>query len=188
MFLFSGVADEMALALELSRREQTSQPQQQQLPSRSAPSDRANHTPNSTQRSFSSAPFFHCPGVSDDEEDEDLQMALAYSLSEMEAQQRAADSVQDVISGAGGGRDTQPQDGRKGKGGDFTHRPRAEEDETDNSSQSSPSSPEERGTGKASERSVSPGGVVIEDRGVGEPVANGTAVLKRRRKCRCVVS
>ncbi|XP_036424606.1 dnaJ homolog subfamily B member 2 isoform X2 [Colossoma macropomum] len=100
--LINGVKDEMALALELSRREQTSQPQrthQQQLPPKATHTDLANHTPrNSTQRSFSSAPFFHCPDASEDEEDEDLQMALAYSLSEMEAQKRAAASAQDMIS------------------------------------------------------------------------------------------
>ncbi|XP_072541749.1 dnaJ homolog subfamily B member 2 [Salminus brasiliensis] len=189
--LINGVEDEMALALEISRREQTSQPQQtqqQQLPPRAAHSDLANHTPrNSTQRSFSSAPFFSCPDASEDEEDEDLQMALAYSLSEMEAQQRAAASAQDMISGAGEGRDKQAWGGQGGNGGDFTHEPRAERDGTDDSAQSSPSSPEERGTGKGSERSVSPGGVVVEDRGGEEPIGNGTTVLKRRRKCRCVV-
>ncbi|XP_066541972.1 dnaJ homolog subfamily B member 2 isoform X2 [Hoplias malabaricus] len=179
--LINGVEDEMALALELSRREQTSQPQrtpQQQLPPRATQSSLANHTPrNGTQRSFSSAPFFHCPNTSEDEEDEDLQMALAYSLSEMEAQQRAAASAQDMISGAGGG----------GKVGGFTLEARAESDGTDDSAQSSPSSPEERESGKGSGRSVSPGGVIVEDREGKEPIANGTTVLKRRRKCRCVV-
>ncbi|XP_076858766.1 dnaJ homolog subfamily B member 2 isoform X3 [Brachyhypopomus gauderio] len=99
--LINGVEDEMALALELSRREQPSQPQQPHphlLPTRPAHSDLANHDArNTTRRSFSSDPFFRCPGVSEDE-DEDLQMALAYSLSEMEAQQRAAASTQDMIS------------------------------------------------------------------------------------------
>ncbi|XP_017547164.1 dnaJ homolog subfamily B member 2 isoform X1 [Pygocentrus nattereri] len=190
--LINGVEDEMALALELSRREQTSQPQrthQQQLPPRATHTDLANHTPrNSTQRSFSSAPFFHCPDASEDEEDEDLQMALAYSLSEMEAQQRAAASAQDMISGARGGRDKQAQGGQGGKVGVVTHKLSAERHGTDDSAQSSPSSPEEREAGRGSDRSVSPGGIVVEDREGKEPIANGTAVLKRRRKCRCVVS
>uniref|UniRef100_A0A8B9HN44 DnaJ heat shock protein family (Hsp40) member B2 n=1 Tax=Astyanax mexicanus TaxID=7994 RepID=A0A8B9HN44_ASTMX len=189
--LINGVEDEMALALEISRREQTNQPQlthQQQLPPRDPQPELANHTPrNATQRSFSSAPFFSCPGVSEDEDDEDLQMALAYSLSEMEAQQRAAASAQDMISGAGGGRDKQTRGGQGGNLGDFTHEPRAESDGTDDSAQSSPSSPEELGTGKGSESSVSPGVVIVEDREDEEPIRNGATVQKRRRKCRCVV-
>nr|XP_046259037.1 dnaJ homolog subfamily B member 2 isoform X2 [Scatophagus argus] len=85
--LINGVNDEMALALELSRREG-------QKPSL-AESDRSrpNAYSAATHRSVSSAPFYNY-GVAadseDDEEDEDLQMALACSLSEMEAQQRAA--------------------------------------------------------------------------------------------------
>ncbi|XP_061579707.1 dnaJ homolog subfamily B member 2 isoform X2 [Cololabis saira] len=105
--LINGVEDEMALALELSRREGQSQqsshkPQiQNQSPMES---DRHRPSPHSgaAQRSFSSAPFcnYGVARSSDDEEDEDLQMALACSLSEMEAQQRAA--ATDFISGAGG--------------------------------------------------------------------------------------
>ncbi|XP_076120244.1 dnaJ homolog subfamily B member 2 isoform X2 [Alosa pseudoharengus] len=105
--LINGVADEMALALELSRREQegitppssssqssstatTNHHQRLQQPSKTSPA----------QRSFSSAPFYHCAADgAEDEDDEDLQMALAYSLSEMEAKQRAAASAQDFISG-----------------------------------------------------------------------------------------
>ncbi|XP_041662990.1 dnaJ homolog subfamily B member 2 isoform X4 [Cheilinus undulatus] len=88
--LINGVEDEMALALELSRREgQPGQsPQKPKIPNRSSADS---HTA-STRRSFSSAPFYNY-GVetgSDDDDDEDLQMALAYSLSEMEAEQRAA--------------------------------------------------------------------------------------------------
>lgn len=96
--LFPGVVDEMALALELSRRDGTS-PQKPPLQNRS-PGD----SERGTQRSFSSAPYFRntgVPGSSEDDEDEDLQMALACSLSEMEAHQRAA--APDFISGAGGG-------------------------------------------------------------------------------------
>lgn len=103
--LFPGVEDEMALALELSRRgTQTSgRPQvQNRLPTEtgrlSSPYSAANH------RSFSSEPFFNYGGVEtssdDDKDDEDLQMAMACSLSEMEAQQAAA--ATDFISGAGG--------------------------------------------------------------------------------------
>ncbi|KAI1899119.1 hypothetical protein AGOR_G00058260 [Albula goreensis] len=96
--LINGVEDELALALELSRREQPSLPVQQ--PGRQARpllEQPGNSTRSTAQRSFSSAPFYNCPDVSEDEEDdEDLQMALAYSLSELEAQQRAA--ATDVIS------------------------------------------------------------------------------------------
>lgn len=97
--LINGVEDEMALALELSRREgQPHQsPQKPQIQNRSpVDSDRSRPSPYSaaTYRSFSSAPFYQYGGVTggseDDEEDEDLQMALACSLSEMEAQQRTA--------------------------------------------------------------------------------------------------
>ncbi|XP_015214929.1 dnaJ homolog subfamily B member 2 isoform X1 [Lepisosteus oculatus] len=80
--LINGVEDEMALALELSRREQQTPPQQSLLDQ-----SRLRHgTP--TQRSFSSDPFFSYRD-STDEEDEDLQMALAYSLSEMDGKHRA---------------------------------------------------------------------------------------------------
>ncbi|XP_069554653.1 dnaJ homolog subfamily B member 2 isoform X1 [Brachyistius frenatus] len=107
--LINGVEDEMALALELSRRQGQSHqsPQKSQIQSRSpVESDRSRPSPFSaaTHRSFSSAPFYHY-GVTgsseDDEEDEALQMAMACSLSEMEAQQKAA--ATDFISGAGGG-------------------------------------------------------------------------------------
>lgn len=97
----------MALALELSRREGKAQPEPQKpsIHSRSAAEPdrhRPAAQPGSTQRSFSSAPFFsYATGSEEDEEDEDLQMALACSLSEMEAQQRAA--ATDLIAGAGGG-------------------------------------------------------------------------------------
>ncbi|XP_041858056.1 dnaJ homolog subfamily B member 2 isoform X2 [Melanotaenia boesemani] len=95
--LINGVEDEMALALELSRREGQPHPspQKPQIQNRSpGESDRYRSSPYSaTQRSFSSAPFYHygvAGGSENDEEDEELQMALACSLSEMEAQQRAA--------------------------------------------------------------------------------------------------
>lgn len=189
--MFSGIEDEMALALELSRREQSSQPQrteQHRLPAHAAHSNLANHNPrNSTQRSFSSGPFLNCPS-DNDEEDEDLQMALAYSLSEMEAQQRAAASTQDMISGAKGGR------GKQWKGRDAHHEPRSVRDgiceSAHESVQITCSSPEEKGTGKKRgelEKSANPEGVLLEDRKGEEQVANGTAVMKSKRKCQCVV-
>ncbi|XP_056145687.1 dnaJ homolog subfamily B member 2 isoform X2 [Lampris incognitus] len=103
--LINGVEDEMALALELSRREQ--QPSSRQSPHQPrlqqsrppAEPDRSRSNPHSAaaQRSYSSAPYFHYSGVGgeseEDEDDEDLQMALACSLSEMEAQQRAASTT-----------------------------------------------------------------------------------------------
>ncbi|XP_034418457.1 dnaJ homolog subfamily B member 2 isoform X1 [Cyclopterus lumpus] len=106
--LINGVEDEMALALELSRRvgQPRPTPPKPHIQNRSpADSDRSHPSPHSapTHRSLSAAPFYNY-GVTgsseDDEEDEDLQMALACSLSEMEAQQRAA--ATNFISGAGG--------------------------------------------------------------------------------------
>lgn len=90
--LINGVEDEMALALELSRREGRSHPS----PKRPGIQNRPPASPFSaaTHRSFSSAPFYNygetAGSSDDDEDDEDLQMALACSLSELEAQQRAA--------------------------------------------------------------------------------------------------
>ncbi|XP_029967563.1 dnaJ homolog subfamily B member 2 isoform X2 [Salarias fasciatus] len=97
--LINGVEDEMALAMELSRRGGKSNPspqKRQKIENRHlAEPDRPQrcHYPAATHRSFSSAPFcnYKVAGESEeDEDDEDLQMALACSLSEMEAQQRAA--------------------------------------------------------------------------------------------------
>ncbi|XP_071381878.1 dnaJ homolog subfamily B member 2 isoform X2 [Centroberyx affinis] len=108
--LINGVEDEMALALELSRREQQphQSPPKPRLQQTRSPAEPNRSCPNphssATQRSFSSAPYFHYRGTGesseDDEVDEDLQMALACSLSEMEAQQRAAaTTATDFISG-----------------------------------------------------------------------------------------
>ncbi|XP_028291544.1 dnaJ homolog subfamily B member 2 isoform X2 [Gouania willdenowi] len=106
--LINGVEDEMALALELSLRE--GQPDlsshKPRIQGRS-PTDPSHPSPYSaaTRRSFSSAPFYNygvAGGLEDDEDDEELQMALACSLSEMEAQQRTA--ATNVISGAQWGR------------------------------------------------------------------------------------
>ncbi|XP_035532056.1 dnaJ homolog subfamily B member 2 isoform X2 [Morone saxatilis] len=101
--LVNGVEDEMALAMELSRREGQPHhsPQKPQIQNRSpVESDRPRPSPYSAAtRSFSSAPSFSygvAAGSEDDEEDEDLQMALACSLSEMEAQKIAA--ANDYIS------------------------------------------------------------------------------------------
>ncbi|KAG7260494.1 hypothetical protein CRUP_018667, partial [Coryphaenoides rupestris] len=100
-----GVEDEMALALELSKREQNSSqppPSRARLQQDKPPADTPRPSPYTTtaaaaaQRSFSSAPYFnyHGTAAADQEEaeddDEELQMALACSLSEMEAKQRAA--------------------------------------------------------------------------------------------------
>ncbi|XP_067111228.1 dnaJ homolog subfamily B member 2 [Osmerus mordax] len=102
--LINGVKDELALALELSKREQQpSQPSPRQhlqhrpprspaerQPPRPPPAASTAPAPAPAQRSFSAAPYFRYPEDSEEEEeDEDLQLALACSLSEMEAQQRA---------------------------------------------------------------------------------------------------
>ena len=90
----------MALALELSRREgQPHQlPQKPRIQSRSSDMQHPQHEP--TRRSFSSTPSFNYRVETSSEEDEDeaLQMALACSLSEMEAQEREA--LIHTISGA----------------------------------------------------------------------------------------
>ncbi|XP_043988591.1 dnaJ homolog subfamily B member 2 isoform X1 [Gambusia affinis] len=95
--LINGVEDEMALAVELSRREG----EKSSIMSGSARHYDCSATPH---RSFSAAPSYNhvATGDSEDEEedDEDLQMALACSLSEMEAQQKANST--NFISGAGG--------------------------------------------------------------------------------------
>lgn len=172
--LINGVEDEMALTLERSRREQSSQPPRQSQHPLLRPSN--NSSPNPALRSYSAAPFYHCPDATEDEEDEDLQMALAYSLSEMEAQQQA----EDVISGAGGGRGKQPGGG-KGAG----QKNKDQKEVPDNSKQSTPSSPEDRlteqGQAKGSES------VVVQDKENDKMAANGTNVVKKKRKCQCVV-
>uniref|UniRef100_A0A8C9EQC7 DnaJ heat shock protein family (Hsp40) member B2 n=1 Tax=Pavo cristatus TaxID=9049 RepID=A0A8C9EQC7_PAVCR len=68
-----GVPDDMALGLELSRREQ------QAFPSPRPPSP----PPPASQRPPTSSPI--CLYTDSEDEDEDLQLAMAYSLSEMEA-------------------------------------------------------------------------------------------------------
>ncbi|CAL8240881.1 unnamed protein product [Merluccius merluccius] len=99
--LINGVEDEMALALELSKRDQNSShppPSRPRLQQDKPAADMPRPSPYPTaaaQRSFSSAPYFNYRGVAgeqeeDEDDDEELQMALACSLSEMEAKQRAA--------------------------------------------------------------------------------------------------
>ncbi|MEQ2303742.1 hypothetical protein AMECASPLE_020003 [Ameca splendens] len=87
--IINGVVDEMALALELSRRDGQQSSQTPQITNGSAcHPDQRRAVP--THRSFSAAPFYnHVDDSEDEEEDEDLQMALACSLSEMESQQKA---------------------------------------------------------------------------------------------------
>ncbi len=113
----------------------------------------------------------HCPDATEEEEDEDLQMALAYSLSEMQAQQQA----EDVISGAEGG------GGGKGAG----QKNKDQKEEPDNSKQSTPSSPEDRLTEQGQARDSE--SVVVQDKENDTMAANGTNVVKKRRKCRCIV-
>ncbi|XP_032647549.2 dnaJ homolog subfamily B member 2-like isoform X4 [Chelonoidis abingdonii] len=67
----NGVPDDMALGLELSRREQQ------------ALLGQASHSPPAPPRPRGSSPV--CLYTDSEEEDEDLQLAMAYSLSEMEA-------------------------------------------------------------------------------------------------------
>lgn len=190
--MVSGVEDEMALAVELSRREQSSQPQrteQYRLTANTTHSNLPNHDPrNSTQRSFSSTPFFNCASVNE-EVDEDLQMAMACSLSEIEAQQRAAASTQDMISGARGG------PGKQMKGSDANHEIRSVREGIHESAHESVQrtclASEEKVPGKGPdglEKSASPEGVLLEDRKGEENVASGTSVKKRKRcSCQCVM-
>uniref|UniRef100_A0A8D0HUY0 DnaJ heat shock protein family (Hsp40) member B2 n=1 Tax=Sphenodon punctatus TaxID=8508 RepID=A0A8D0HUY0_SPHPU len=74
----NGVPDDLALGLELSRREQ------QALPSRGPPSPSAQPPPSRPPPSSSPVILY----TDSEEEDEDLQLAMAYSLSEMEAQRQ----------------------------------------------------------------------------------------------------
>ncbi|XP_078259391.1 dnaJ homolog subfamily B member 2 isoform X2 [Rhinoraja longicauda] len=73
----NGVEDQMALALELSRREERRQLEGETSRAGLA----AGYVPPGQGRGYAQ---------DDDDEDEDLQLAMAYSLSEMEAQGRGA--------------------------------------------------------------------------------------------------
>ncbi|KAM8934030.1 dnaJ homolog subfamily B member 2 [Pelodytes ibericus] len=70
----NGVEDELALALEMSKREHKQTP---------TPSTEFRGSSHNVQRSHSAGPAYMV--VDSDDEDEDLQLAMAYSLSEMEA-------------------------------------------------------------------------------------------------------
>uniref|UniRef100_A0A4W5LUZ4 J domain-containing protein n=1 Tax=Hucho hucho TaxID=62062 RepID=A0A4W5LUZ4_9TELE len=192
--LINGVEDELALALELSKRDQ---------PPPSQPSHRPRqHLQQQAERmrSFSSAPYFHCPDVPSEEEkeEEDLQMALAYSLSEMEAQQRASAtaSAAGVISGAGGVVVEEAGKAQGEVGGEVGVVPgpgqlRAPEGRSGDMSPHSSSSP-------LNHREL-PEGVpkppthllnhLQEQRGTGDPAAKTTnsSAVKMKNKCGCVV-
>ncbi|XP_077303977.1 dnaJ homolog subfamily B member 2 [Lithobates pipiens] len=71
----NGVEDELALALEMSKRDHQTNIQ--------TPTSHVRGSPNNLQRSQSAAPAYMV--LDSDDEDEDLQLAMAYSLSEMEA-------------------------------------------------------------------------------------------------------
>ncbi|XP_056610945.1 dnaJ homolog subfamily B member 2 isoform X1 [Triplophysa dalaica] len=177
--LINGVEDEMALAFELSRREESGQPSGQPQHSRLHHSHNT-HT-NPALRSFSAAPFYHRPDASEDEEDDDLQMALAYSLSEMEGQQQA----EDMISGAGG---TQPRVGGGGNRRDAPQKTRSESQNTDDSIGSTSPSLDDRETGPVhGSDNMHQENVVVKEKEDVKSMAKGTDVVKKRRKCQCVV-
>ncbi|XP_018427046.1 PREDICTED: dnaJ homolog subfamily B member 2 [Nanorana parkeri] len=71
----NGVEDELALALEMSKRDHQTKMQN--------PNNHARGSPHNIQRSQSAGPAYMV--LDSDDEDEDLQLAMAYSLSEMEA-------------------------------------------------------------------------------------------------------
>lgn len=71
----NGVEDELALALEMSKRDHQTKMQ--------TPNTHVRGSPHNVQRSQSTAPAYMV--LDSDDEDEDLQLAMAYSLSEMEA-------------------------------------------------------------------------------------------------------
>ncbi|XP_007419856.1 dnaJ homolog subfamily B member 2 isoform X1 [Python bivittatus] len=76
----NGIPDDLALGLELSRREQ--QALQNRTSSASPPVTPPQHPPPKRPSPSSSPVILY---TDSDEEDEDLQLAMAYSLSEMEA-------------------------------------------------------------------------------------------------------
>ncbi|XP_073329098.1 dnaJ homolog subfamily B member 2 isoform X2 [Pagrus major] len=83
--LINGVEDEMALVLELSRREDPKSHNTQQKPQIPKESPATHQSCNYNYRVASGS-----EDDEDDEYDEDLQTALACSLSELEAEERAA--------------------------------------------------------------------------------------------------
>ncbi|XP_041329513.1 dnaJ homolog subfamily B member 2 isoform X1 [Pyrgilauda ruficollis] len=101
----NGVPDDMALGLELSRREQQAFPRPRP-PSPPAPA------PHQTS---SSSPV--CLYTDSEDEDEDLQLAMAYSLSEMEAagHHQAGGHSPGSLSAAGGSHSS-PSSTRRARG------------------------------------------------------------------------
>ncbi|XP_064575171.1 dnaJ homolog subfamily B member 2 isoform X1 [Zonotrichia leucophrys gambelii] len=100
-----GVPDDMALGLELSRREQHAFPRPRP-PSPPAPASR---------QTSSSSPV--CLYTDSEDEDEDLQLAMAYSLSEMEAagHHQAGGHSPGSLS-APGGSHSSPSSARRARG------------------------------------------------------------------------
>ncbi|KAI4805570.1 hypothetical protein KUCAC02_010174 [Chaenocephalus aceratus] len=193
------VQDEMALALELSRREDLSRksPQKPRIQHRSpAECERPRPSPHSAapHRSFSSAPFYHygvAAGSEDEEvEDEDLQVALACSLSELDAQQRAAT---DFISGAGDGgkamkykiKTTQCNvaDGEGGDGGEVKKGsgPGAGWETEGNGASEPDFSPESSTTATTSPLSQS------SEEEFAPAVKNSDRSMKKKKKCGCIM-
>ncbi|XP_068102137.1 dnaJ homolog subfamily B member 2 [Hyperolius riggenbachi] len=74
----NGVEDELALALEMSKRDHQANVSTHSDHTRVSP-----HNPRNMQHSQTAAPTYVV--LDSDDEDEDLQLAMAYSLSEMEA-------------------------------------------------------------------------------------------------------
>lgn len=101
----TGVPDDMALGLELSRREQRA------FPSPRPPSP----PPPAPHRPPSSSPV--CLYTDSEDEDEDLQLAMAYSLSEMEAagHHRAGGHGPSTLLASGGSPGT-PSSARRARG------------------------------------------------------------------------
>lgn len=77
----NGVPDDLALALELSRREQHQALQNRGMPSSPPATPPQRPPPKRSSPSLSPLTLY----TDSDEDDEDLQLAMAYSLSEMEA-------------------------------------------------------------------------------------------------------
>lgn len=195
--LFTGVEDEMALAIEISRREAESHhlPEKPRLQNRtSTEPDSFHSSPFSaaTRRSHSAAPYYSYGGLGggvEDDEDEELQMALACSLSEMEAQQRAA--ATGVTSGAGrGGRAVGDR-----RGGGVTKTKKivmasvAEEKEKENQTNMSSAGQSER-KGKEKEAGMSPESATAQcsEEQLQPATTNSDGGVKKRKKCGCVVS
>ncbi|KPP59353.1 dnaJsubfamily B member 2-like [Scleropages formosus] len=188
--LINGVEDEMALALELSIREQHKLPSQaQQLPRQ--PKQPLLERPSSSPRAPPQRPLGSVHPIhlhSDDTEDEELQVAMACSLSEMEAQQRAA--VRDGISGAGSGAKVYGGKDRGGKGKVIRDQPKAVHKSRGTAQDGA--LPLQRGLGGSLAGSAVTGaqGRVPHgpqgEEGSDQPSRTGSN-LKKKRKCNCVM-